>query len=211
MSLVDEINSIYDFVQAKYPNVKVVRQDVPEKPSANTIVIRSQHNDSQTETRLSYVNSRDFQIIYFGTSSLDVTDKADEISRLFLNDQMVIPIRGSLRYIRVKAFSFGNALKSASDIYYVIGILQTETREARDLPTYEQINSVGVTMNTPATASEWAALDGSDRPSVADAAFTWNDIESGKTIFDKDDPNAPDTDGFTWNDIESGSTIFNKE
>jgi hypothetical protein len=208
LSLVNEINSICDFIKAKYPTAKIKQQDVPTQPVANTFVVRIQYNNSQTETRNSYVNSREFQIYYFGTSSVDVATKADELNRLFLNEQMVIPIRGSLRYIRVKAFSFGAPTVSASGVNLSLGVLQTETREARDLPTYEQINSVGVTVNTPDTASEWAALDGSDRPGVADAAFTWNDIESGKTIFDKDDPNAPDTDGFTWNDLESGSTIF---
>jgi hypothetical protein len=147
MSVVNEINSVYDFVKAQYPTSTIARQDVPKEPSPNTFVVRAQHSDSKTETRASFINSREFQLIYFGTNSVDVLTKVDELNRLFLNDKFAIPIRDSLRYIRVKGFSFGTALKSAGGVDYVIGVLQTETREARDLPTYEKIMSVNSTVN----------------------------------------------------------------
>lgn len=147
MSAVNEINSVYDFIKAKFPNATIERQEVPEEPVANTFVVRLQHHDSKTETRATFVNDREFQLIYFGSSSVDVITKIDELNRLFLNNKIVIPIRGSLRYMRVKGFSFGMALKSGSGVDYVIGVLQTETREARDLPTYEKIMAVNATVN----------------------------------------------------------------
>ncbi|WP_180229999.1 hypothetical protein [Bacillus sp. AFS073361] len=115
---------------------------MPSSPKANTFVVRIQYTDSKTETRASFLNDREFQLIYFGTSSVDVLTKADELNRLFQNDRFVVPIRDSLRYIRVKGFSYGAAFKSASGVDSLIAIMQTETREARDFETYEKITSV---------------------------------------------------------------------
>ena len=185
MSVVSELNSIYDFLKAAYPTATVERQDVPESPKADLFVVRLQHNETQTETRASYRNDREFQLIYFGKSSVDVLTKVDELSRLFNNGRFAIPIRGSLRYIRVKTFSFTTPFKSASGINAVIAVLQTETREARDLPTYEKIAQVGVTAYTDQTASTWGVIDGSATPNPADG-FTWNDLEDGKTILGKE-------------------------
>jgi hypothetical protein len=147
VSVVNELNSIYDFLTEAYPTATVERQDVPESPVANLFVVRLQSNDTSTETRFSYKNDREFQLIYFGTSSVDVLTKVDELSRLFNNGKFAIPIRESLRYIRVKAFSFTTPFKSASGIDAVIAVLQTETREARDFEAYEKIMSVKPTVN----------------------------------------------------------------
>jgi hypothetical protein len=136
------LNSIYDFLKTAYPTATIERQDVPELPVANSFVVRLQYNDTQTETRYSYRNDREFQLIYFGKSSVDVLTKVDELSRLFNNGKFVIPIRDSLRYIRVKGFSFTTPFKSASGVNAVIAVIQTETREARDFEAYEKIMSV---------------------------------------------------------------------
>ena len=142
MSVVNELNSIYDFLKATYSTATIERQDVPGIPVANSFVVRLQYNDTQTETRFSYRNDREFQAIYFGKSSVDVLIKVDELSRLFNNGNFAIPIRDSLRYIRVKGFSFTAPFKSASGVDAVIAVMQTETREARDFETYEKIMSV---------------------------------------------------------------------
>ena len=120
---------------------------VPQEPAANTFVIVSQYSDIKTETGASYVNDREFQLIYYGTSSVDVLTKMNELSQKLNNDEKLIPIRGSSRYIRVKGFNFGSVFKSQSGIPYSIAVMQTETREARDLPTYDQITAVNTTVN----------------------------------------------------------------
>lgn len=147
MSVVNELNSIYDMLKGAYPTAGIERQDVPEVPVANTFVVRLQNNDTQTETRATYRNDREYQLIFFGSSSVDVLTKVDELSRLFNNGKFAIPIRESLRYIRVKAFSFTTPFKSASGVNAVIGVVQTETREARDFESYEKIMSVNTTVN----------------------------------------------------------------
>lgn len=144
MSVVNELNSIHDYLKTLFPTATIERQDVPNEPKPNTFVVRTQDNESKAETSLTHVNAREFQLIYFGSSSVDVLTKVDEFDRKLNDNRRVIPIKGSLRYIRVKAFSFGATFKSASNVSAVIGVIQTETREARDLPTYQKIMSVNV-------------------------------------------------------------------
>lgn len=146
MSVINEINSIYEYLKTAFPTATIERQDVPSEPKPDTFVVRVQDNESKSETSLTQLNTREFQIIYFGSSSVDVLTKVDEFGDKLKNDQRVIPIKGSLRYIRVKAFSFSTPFKTASNINAVIGVIQTETREARDLPTYTKINSVNPTV-----------------------------------------------------------------
>jgi hypothetical protein len=147
VTVIDEINSIYDYVKAMYPTETIARQDVPKEPTANTFVIVSQNNDIKTETSVSYVNDREVQLIYYGSSSVDVLTKMSELSQKLNNDEKLIPLRGSSRYIRVKGFNFGSVFQSQSGIPYSIAVMQTETREARDLPTYDQITAVNITVN----------------------------------------------------------------
>jgi hypothetical protein len=144
VTVIDEINSIYDYVKAMYPVASIARQDVPQEPAAGTFVILSQDNDIKTETSVSYVNDREFKLVYYGTSSVDVLTKMSELSRKLNNDEKLIPLRGSSRYIRVKGFSYGPVFKSQGGIPYSIASMQAETREARDLPTETKISDVSV-------------------------------------------------------------------
>ena len=157
------------------------KPNVELRPKADSFVVRLQYNDTQTETRFSYRNNREFQLIYFGKNSVDVLTKVDELSRLFNNGKFCIPIRDSLRYIRVKGFSFTAPFKSASGVNAVIAVMQMETREARDLEAYEKIAKVAVYTYTDKTAGTWNTIDGGGTPDPNDG-FTWDDLESGKTI-----------------------------
>jgi len=146
MSVVNELNSIYEYLKALFPTATIERQDVPSTPTPNTFVVRTQDNESRSETSLTQINAREFQLIYFGNSSVDVLTKADEFGDSLKNNRRVIPIKESLRYIRVKAFNFGTPFKTASNINGIIGVIQTETREARDLPIEQKITSVSPTV-----------------------------------------------------------------
>lgn len=147
MTLLNEINSIYDYLHAQYPTATISRQDVPAEPVANTFVVASQYNNIKNETNVSHVNDREFQLIYFGSSSVDVITKMDEIATKLKNDRNIIPIRSSLRYIRVKGFSYGSVFTSQSGVKYAIAVMQAETRDIRELPDYEKIMTVNPTIN----------------------------------------------------------------
>lgn len=138
----DEINSIYDFLKTMYSTATIARQDVPSQPTANTFVIRSQYESTTKETALSALSGREYQLIYYGTSSLDALAKKDEIAKALLNADYAIQIRGSDRYIRVRGFNFGTVYTSANGVPYIFGVMQTESRDARELPTYKTVAGI---------------------------------------------------------------------
>ena len=135
--------SVKDFIAEKYPDVNTILQNVPEQPTSNTLVIRFQRDNREIETSFGVVAEREYQIIYFGERAPDVLTVMDGLSRKFLYGRTVIPIKNSLRYIRVAGFNFGQIFKTEQDtIEACIGVLQTEVREARDQQTYDKIMKV---------------------------------------------------------------------
>lgn len=148
MSVINEIASIHDVIKAHFPDSAIKRQDVPANPTANTFIIRLQYDASSAETRGLTLSNREFQIIYFGTSGVDTLKKFEELQKVLMGGNMMIPIKGSLRYLRVKAFSYGTPSKTAGGVDLVIGVIQTETRTARDRPTYEKIGQVNTEITT---------------------------------------------------------------
>jgi hypothetical protein len=85
---------------------------------------------------------RDYQVVYFGSDSADVLTKMDDFSRKVMNGQIVIPITGSLRYIRVEGFNFSQPFKTEGGVDACLGVLQTQVREARDQATFDKIMHV---------------------------------------------------------------------
>jgi hypothetical protein len=209
MSVINEINSIRDVLLTVYPSPTVVhRQDVPTTPTANSFVVRLMNDTTDTETRFSTRSEREYQIVYFGSSSVDVLTKIETLSRKFLNKNAVIPIKGSLRYMRVEGFSFGMPFKSSSGVDAVIGVMQTTTRTARDQDQYEKMAEVSFDTYPQSNTNTWEVLDGSYTTKKATDGFTFDALESGQSVFDNPDkPNEP----FTWDDIEAGHHIIDKE
>lgn len=143
MTLVNEINSIYDYLRGMYPTATIVRQDIPATPVADTFVVASQYSDIKTETSASFLNDREFQLIYYGASSVAVLTRFDELTTKAKNGRFIIPIRGSSHYIRVKGFSYGSVFTTqAGTLKYSIAVMQTETRDMRELPESEKIRTV---------------------------------------------------------------------
>lgn len=143
VTLINELNSIYDYLHDMYPTATIVRQDVPASPVADTFVIVSQYTDIKTETSASFLNDREFQMIYYGASSVAVLTRLDELTTKAKNGRFIIPIRGSSRYIRVNGFSHGSVFTTqAGTLKYAIAVMQTETRDMRELPKYEKIMTV---------------------------------------------------------------------
>jgi hypothetical protein len=130
-----------------YPTSIIARQDVPSSPVASTFIIRSQYNPTGVETSVTNIHSREYQLIYYGSSSVDVLTQFDAIDHAIQNSRMMIPLRSSSRFIRVKGFYYGTVYTSASGVPYSIGVLQTETRDLMDIPETEKIMAVNTTVN----------------------------------------------------------------
>lgn len=141
MTLVNELASVEAFVRAKLPTVATVKQTVPLKPEPGTFVIRFQNGSTESETAAHFRHDRDYQFVYFGTSAADVLTKMDTVAGA-LYQTLLIPINGSLRYIRVDQFSMSAPFKTENDVHAVIGVLSTEVREARTQQAYDKIAHV---------------------------------------------------------------------
>jgi hypothetical protein len=135
------MQSIVDFIKRLFPAVTVIKQNTPTTPAPNTFVVRLLSSDTGSETLYHMRRDREYQIVFYGANASDVLTKLDELQRKCMND-LLIPINGSLRYIRVEGFSFSMPFKTESGIDVAIGVLQTEVREARDQATYEKIMNV---------------------------------------------------------------------
>ena len=141
MSLVNDIQSVVDFIKSMYPKANVIKQNLPTTPTPNTFVVRLLTSSTESETLYHIRRDRDYQIVYYGTNVSDILTKMDEIERKVTNN-IVIPINGTLRYLRVEGFSFSMPFKTESNIDVILGVLQTEAREARDQKTYDKIMHV---------------------------------------------------------------------
>lgn len=151
--LLNELESVLSYIRDIYDDSRYERQNVPTSPQGNTFVIRFQNARTQQETALSYVDIREWQIVYIGgTQAMDVAEvmtRMNGIKRHIAGAfRQVIPINDdSLRYMRVGSFSFGQPFKMENGNHAIIGVLTTEVRKARDLPSYEKIMRAGVRTN----------------------------------------------------------------
>lgn len=149
--LLNELEAVLSYIRGVYPTSGYERQNMPLQPQANTFVIRFQNSGTRQETALSYVDTREWQIVYIGgIQPFDVGDvltKAEGVKRHTAGAfRQVIPVNNEdLRYMRVGSFSFGQPFKLEGGNHAVIGVLTTEVRKARDLPAYEKILQAGVT------------------------------------------------------------------
>lgn len=141
MAVGNELQSVVDFVKTMYPTAKIIKQNVPSTPAANTFVIRLLTSDTESETLYHMRRNRDYQVVYYGSNVEDVITKLDAVERKTMNN-LVIPITGSLRYIRVEGFSSSMPFKTESGVDVALGVLQTTVREARDQKTYDKIMHV---------------------------------------------------------------------
>jgi hypothetical protein len=140
-SIVTDIESIEQYVAPLFPAATIYLQYVPTEPTANSLSIRFQGADTSTETAYHMAQRREYQLVYFGASNIDVLTKMDELDRK-LNNDLVIPIKDSTRYLRVESFSLSQPFKTENGVDAIIGVLAVTVREARDQQEYEKIMNV---------------------------------------------------------------------
>lgn len=124
-----------------FSSATIYLQYVPAQPTANSLSIRLQSASTETETAYHMARQREYQFVYFGTSNVDVITKMDALDRK-LNNDLLIPIKDSLRYMRVESFSLSQPFKTENGVDAIIGVLSVTVREARDQQQYEKIMNV---------------------------------------------------------------------
>lgn len=144
MALINELNSVGSFVMSAIspvPGAKFNRE-VPDKPTKDTVVVRLLTTDTESETRYHYRIDRAYQIVIYGVNSPTVLEKMDAVSRKINDKTTLIPIEGTLRYIRTDSFGYGATFRTESGLWACVGVLQTEVREARTQEQYDKIMHV---------------------------------------------------------------------
>jgi hypothetical protein len=141
VSIVTEIESIEQYVAPLFPSTTIYLQYIPLQPTARSLSIRFQNGGTETETLYHMARNREYQIVYFGASNIDVLAKMDALDRK-LNNDLLIPIKDSLRYLRVESFSLSQPFKTENSIDAMIGVLSVTVREARDQAQYEKIMNI---------------------------------------------------------------------
>jgi hypothetical protein len=140
-NIVTDLESIEQYVAPLFPAATIYLQYVPAQPAANSLSIRLQGASTETETAYHMARHREYQFVYFGTSNVDVLTKMDALDRK-LNNDLLIPIKDSTRYLRVESFSLSQPFKTENGIDAIIGVLSVTVREARDQQQYEKIMNV---------------------------------------------------------------------
>ncbi|MED1906117.1 hypothetical protein [Cytobacillus firmus] len=146
VSVVNEIESIGEFIEPVFASPTVHYQQVPVQPKENEMVIRYLLTDSATETSFSYRLNRTYQIIYFGKNEFDCL-KAFEALEQQLNNSLVLPLKNSDRFLRLESFSYSQPFKTESGTCVaILGVLNAHLREAREQETYEKIKNMDLTV-----------------------------------------------------------------
>lgn len=134
MSIIDELNSIEDFIKRQYPTHLLYKQNTPLDPKPNSFVVKVLHTERKREVAGHNLIERDFEIVYFGSDVVDVLSVIDELSTLFYEKYLYIPfVNQADRYIAIDGFGYSEPVKSENGIDFSIGILKTCVREG--LPT----------------------------------------------------------------------------
>lgn len=141
MTVQNELESVGAFVKAVVSGA-ALKYEVPSQATKDTLVVRIQTNDYESETRYHYRIDRTYQIITYGADSPSVIAKMDAIARKINDKTTMIPIAGTLRYIRTDNFGYGAALRTESGLWACVGVLRTEVREARTQEQYDKIMHV---------------------------------------------------------------------
>lgn len=141
MSIVNEIESIYDFLKSVFPSQKVWFQRVPSEVKPNEISIRYITGNSTRETGYHYRLDHDFQIAYFADNDLECITKMSELEKT-LSSAISIPLKDSDRYMYVDSFSNSQSFKTESGNFAIIGVLSVHVREAQPQAIETKINNV---------------------------------------------------------------------
>lgn len=141
MTLVNDLFSVEDFVKTAFPTATTEKQTVPKKPAPNTFVIRFLNESPDSETAAHVRKDRDYQIVYFADNAADVLMAMSAMSDAFYRKN-VIPIKDSLRYIRVESFSFSQPFETDNKLFACIGVLSTQVRENRKQEPVPLINEI---------------------------------------------------------------------
>ncbi|MBU5211071.1 hypothetical protein MHI39_20185 [Heyndrickxia sp. FSL K6-6286] len=146
--LVNELESISDYVQTVLTDVKVINY-LPKTYKPKEVTIRFLSSDPVNESQFYYRLDHSIQIVYFDVNELGCISKMNHLERKF-NDDLVIPLKGTneTRYLRIGSFSLSQPFESDSGMFACIGVLDVTIREPRTQPQYDKIGEIVTEITT---------------------------------------------------------------
>lgn len=139
--VITNLESVDSFVMSVHPDSQTYLQNLPESYGPNTFLIRFLGDSRETETLAHYRKDIEYDVVYIGSDAPDVLTKMDQLSGELYQRQL-IPIKDSLRYLRIESFSISTPFLTDNDLVAAIGILSVSERKARDQATYDKIMNV---------------------------------------------------------------------
>lgn len=144
----NELDAIANDVLTLVPDA-VIKYEIPKEPKSNLFVIRTQNNGFEKETALTYKIDRAIQVIYYTKDVQTAIDVMESYGRRCLAGNGLLAVNDdSLRYLRIEGFGYSQPLRTENEIYSVVGVLECEVRQARNIETYQKIRSIRATINS---------------------------------------------------------------
>lgn len=143
-NLVDELESIINYIAPHFPDKTFERQNIPSSPQPNTFFIRFQRTDGLNETSGVYVNSRMWEFIYAGSDVVDVLSTMDILARRILSDGCAIPLLDTKHYLRARYFNFSQPFVNENDTNMIIGIARIDSRDLIEKPAATKVTEVQI-------------------------------------------------------------------
>jgi hypothetical protein len=147
MSLLDELETFVDYFSVEFPEISIERQNIPADPAVKTLFIRFSRTDSTPDTAATFLNSRMWELIYYGDSTLDVLDVMERIKSSLHDQSLALQVKNSDNYIRVRYFNFSAPFVDENNRSAIIGVMRADTREVKPQIDSGKINEVTINQN----------------------------------------------------------------
>ena len=141
--IIAEINTIGDLLGGVGAS-RFYKQNLPATYVANTIGIRWQGDNSESETGFHYRVDRLYQVIYFGSNEVNCLGLATKLTAALAQNTKA-KIRDSSGFITLGSFALSAPFKTETDgVYAIIGILPVSVRVPREFEKAPKMAEVTV-------------------------------------------------------------------
>jgi len=135
-----EIQTIAEYIAPLFTAVR--GQNLPKVYVPDTCVVRYLGDDQESETGASNRIDRQYQLVFFGATEIDCIRKVNSVQQYMTNIDS-LKLKGSTRYMRMGSFSTSAPFLTENKVVYaVIGVLQVQVRQAKEVEKYPIIGGV---------------------------------------------------------------------
>lgn len=145
MSVVNEFESLVDFIQALYPEKTIERQFIPSEPVQDTFYLQFVRTESDLETANRSKQGRTWSLYYVSDHPLDTLTVMEHIDLSIAQCGQTIKIKDTEYFLRVNWFNYTNPFKNENDQTLIIATFRTESRISNVTHEVGKVNKVAFT------------------------------------------------------------------